>query len=72
MGKQNYLSAFQISLLYISGVVGGMIFDENWEYVLLGNVITFLTFLTCFRCVARKLVKDGFSQAVEVFNLDNE
>ena len=60
MKIQDYMNAFQISMLYIAGVVGGMLFDRSLSYVVIGNIITFLTFLT-FYC-----------QAVKVFDLDKE
>ena len=59
-------------MLYIAGVVGGMFFDRSLSYVVIGNIITFLTFLTFYRVVARKLLRSGFCQAVKVFDLDKE
>ena len=54
MKKQIWLEAFQISMLYIAGVIGGMLFDRGLGYVIFGNVITFITFLTFYRAVAKK------------------
>lgn len=72
MKIQDYMDAFQISMLYIAGVVGGMLFDRSLSYVVIGNIITFLTFLTFYRVVARKLLRSGFCRAVKVFDLDKE
>ena len=41
MKIQDYMDAFQISMLYIAGVVGGMLFDRSLSYVVIGNIITF-------------------------------